>query len=64
MEVKLVRRNRYQVGDYIVQKRQQQWWVFPYNSKRIGCIARVHEVVYFSPSLETAINWLEAKESN
>ncbi|MDP6969350.1 MAG: hypothetical protein QGG88_09635 [Gammaproteobacteria bacterium] len=64
MEVQLIRRNRYQVGEYIVQKRQQQWWVFPLCSTRTGCIARVHEVLYFAPSLEAAIDLLEARESD
>jgi hypothetical protein len=64
MEVQLIRRNRYQVGEYIVQKRQQQWWVFPYDSTRVGCIARVHEVLYFAPNLDAAVGWLEARESD
>lgn len=58
--VYLIRRNRYQVGDYVVHKYDRQWRAAKDEEKRRGCLTTAREVVYQSEDLDRVISWCKA----
>ncbi len=60
MQPQLIRKNRYQVGDYIVQKYANRWRIVPLKERRLGCIYRADDAVHQATSLQGALAWLAA----
>lgn len=59
-EVRLIRRNRYQIGCYVVHKYNRYWRVAMDDLKRRGCFIPAHEVIFQSESLDEALGWCKA----
>ena len=58
----LIRQNRYKLHNHIIQKRDiGNWWVFPHDPKKDGCITTRSVVVYAANTLQDAQRWLNER---